>query len=127
MQEIQKGEMNLLSYPNPFHSKTIIAYTLNIPGDVELNIYDLSGRKVTTLVNETQPVDRYEVEWNTEGMNPGIYFCELMTRQGRQVIYRMNWIGAGVPHESTEHCEIEITRIQHQIESNGRLWTVLTF
>jgi len=49
-------------------------------------IYDLSGRKVTALVNEIQQPDSYVVEWNAESVNPGIYFCELKTDQGRQVM-----------------------------------------
>jgi hypothetical protein len=44
------------------------------------------GRKVNTLVKERQQPGRYEVEWNTEGMPPGIYFCELKTGQGRKII-----------------------------------------
>jgi len=74
------------NYPNPFHLKTIINYQLPAASDVELSIYDLSGRKVVTLVNEIQQPDRYEVHWSAGGMNPGIYFCELKTGQGRQVV-----------------------------------------
>lgn len=74
------------NYPNPFSSNTTITYQLQSSGNVKLCIYDLSGRKVATLVNETQLADKYEIEWNTEGMRPGIYFCELKTGQGRQVM-----------------------------------------
>ena len=75
-----------MNYPNPFHSSTTISYQLPRTGDVELSIYDLSGRKVITLVNETQQVGKHEVEWNANGMNPAIYICELKTGQGRQVM-----------------------------------------
>jgi hypothetical protein len=40
---------------------------------------------VATLVKEQQQAGRYEVEWNAEGMTPGIYFCELKAGQIRQV------------------------------------------
>jgi len=51
-----------------------------------VSIYDISGRKVATLVSEKQLPEKYKVEWNAEGMNSGIYFCELKTGQGRQVM-----------------------------------------
>jgi hypothetical protein len=76
----------LLNYPNPFQSITTITYQLPVSSYVELSIYDISGRKVTTLVKERQQPEKYEVEWNAEGMNPGIYFCELKTGQIRQVM-----------------------------------------
>jgi len=74
------------NYPNPFQSSTTITFQLPAVSDVELSVYDISGREVATLVNERQQPDRYEVEWNAEGMESGIYFCELKTGQGRQVM-----------------------------------------
>jgi len=86
VQELQPGDEYLVNYPNPFQISTTITYQLLATSEVELSVYDISGRKVTTLVNERQLSERYEVEWNTEGMNPGIYFCELKTAQGSQVM-----------------------------------------
>jgi photosystem II stability/assembly factor-like uncharacterized protein len=65
------------NYPNPFSSKTVISYQLPITGDVELSVYDLIGRKVTTLVKERQQAGSYEVEWDAETVKSGIYFCKL--------------------------------------------------
>lgn len=73
------------NYPNPFKSRTIISYQLPSISYVEISIYDLSGTKVATLVNERQAAGRYDIEWNANGMNPGIYFCELNFGQGRLV------------------------------------------
>jgi len=82
----QNNEDHLKNYPNPFRSATKISYQLPVTGDVELSIYDLSGRKITTLVNESQQSGPHQVEWSKGAMNPGIYICELRTGQGRQVI-----------------------------------------
>jgi len=73
------------NYPNPFKSRTIIRYQIPSVSYVELSIYNLSGTKVATLVNERQDADSYEIEWNAKGMNPGIYLCELRSSQGRQI------------------------------------------
>jgi hypothetical protein len=73
-------------YPNPFNSKTVISYCLPVFGDVELSVYDLNGRKVTTLVKDQQQAGSYEFEWNAEGIKPGVYICQLKTLQRLQVM-----------------------------------------
>ncbi len=64
----------------------MITYHLPQVSNVELNIYDLSGRIVANLVNEKQLADQHEVDWSAKSMEPGIYFCELRTGQRRQVL-----------------------------------------
>jgi photosystem II stability/assembly factor-like uncharacterized protein len=76
----------LQNYPNPFRSKTVISYQLSVVSSVELSVCDLMGRKVTTLVNEKVPAGNFEVEWNAEGIKPGIYYCELKAGQSRKVM-----------------------------------------
>jgi photosystem II stability/assembly factor-like uncharacterized protein len=74
------------NHPNPFSSRTVIGYRLTVNGEIELSVCDLMGRKVTTLVQERQQAGIYEIEWNAEGMKPGIYFYELKARQSRKVM-----------------------------------------
>jgi hypothetical protein len=74
------------NYPNPFISSTIISYQLPSIANVELNVYDLLGQKVTTLVKERQQPGSHEVEWNASGMKQGVYYCELKTGQSRKVM-----------------------------------------
>lgn len=78
--------IQLQNYPNPFHSKTVISYQLPELSEVELNIYDLFGRKLATLLKEWQPPGNYEQNWNADNMEPGVYFCELKINQRRTVI-----------------------------------------
>jgi photosystem II stability/assembly factor-like uncharacterized protein len=72
-------------YPNPFQSRTVISYRLPQACMVELSIYELSGRKVATLVSEWQPAARHEVEWNVQDVPPGIYLGELRTGPERMI------------------------------------------
>ncbi|GAB5408503.1 MAG: hypothetical protein BalsKO_08680 [Balneolaceae bacterium] len=72
------------NYPNPFNPSTLIPFGLNENSDVELTIYDILGRKVQTLVNETRTAGRYEVRFNARELASGIYFYKLVTNNGIQ-------------------------------------------
>ncbi len=52
------------NYPNPFNPETQISYQLATGGYISLNIYDLLGREIKTLVSEDQPSGNYTVSWN---------------------------------------------------------------
>jgi len=65
------------NYPNPFTVTTTISYELKVAEEVELFVYDMLGKKVVSLVNDTQDPGKYDIVWNAEGLKPGIYFCEL--------------------------------------------------
>lgn len=70
---------SLILYPNPFSVSTIISYELPEAVEVRLEILNMLGEKITTLVNEHQNPGIHEVEWNAAGVKPGIYFCKLKT------------------------------------------------
>jgi hypothetical protein len=65
------------NYPNPFNPITKIKYSLNVSTFIRLNIYDILGREVATLVNEKQKPGNYEITWNAIAYPSGVYFCEL--------------------------------------------------
>jgi hypothetical protein len=67
----------LQNYPNPFNPSTTIRYSIPKSSKVTLAIYDLLGREITTLVNETQTPGEYSVIWNGQGYPGGIYICHL--------------------------------------------------
>ncbi len=84
------------NYPNPFNPSTTIVYDINKPSQVVLNIYDVLGRKVITLVNEFQTSKSYKIVWNGKDNNgrnvaTGIYFYRLKTDFGT-FSKRMNYI-----------------------------------
>jgi hypothetical protein len=70
------------NYPNPFNPTTTIAYDLPRSGNVRLEVYNMLGEHVTTLVNEVQEAGSYRVDWNgmDENQAPaatGVYFYRL--------------------------------------------------
>ena len=72
------------NYPNPFNPTTVIRYSVPKTADVRLTVYDLVGRKVTTLVDLRQSPGVYEARWdgtNASGgpASTGVYFYSLET------------------------------------------------
>ncbi|MGB2768645.1 MAG: T9SS type A sorting domain-containing protein [Candidatus Zixiibacteriota bacterium] len=65
------------NYPNPFNPVTQISYTLPQDGCVALNIYNVLGQKVATLVDEYQEAGRKTLDWEAKGLSSGIYFYRL--------------------------------------------------
>jgi hypothetical protein len=70
------------NYPNPFNSSTTISYDLNNADHVSLNVYNVLGHKVATLVDDFQNAGRHEFIWNANDENnirlaDGIYFIHL--------------------------------------------------
>ena len=77
------------NYPNPFNPTTTINYQLGQAGMVNLVIYDLLGRKVTTLVDEMKTPGSYEVNWNAENYSSGMYFCRLNLGDSKVLTQKM--------------------------------------
>jgi photosystem II stability/assembly factor-like uncharacterized protein len=71
--------------PNPFSKLTAISYQLKAASHTTLQIYDLAGRLVETLVDEVQEPGVYKVEWdsNPNRVRSGIYFYRLTSRFGQ--------------------------------------------
>lgn len=67
------------NYPNPFNPVTKINYELPISNYVSLKIFDISGKEVSTLVNQVQTRGSYEVSFDASNLTSGIYFYKLET------------------------------------------------
>lgn len=67
------------NYPNPFNSKTNIRFSISDFGFTILKIYDLLGREIAVLVNESKIPGEYEVEFDADkyNLNSGIYVYQL--------------------------------------------------
>ncbi len=71
--------------PNPASQKTAIKFGLPSKGQIEMNVFDVSGRKVANLANGEFPAGYHVVEWQS-GLRGGIYF--VMLRLGKDEVTR---------------------------------------
>lgn len=66
----QRVHFELLdNYPNPFNNGTMISYTLESAGKVTLAVYDVTGQKVRTLVQENQGAGSHLIQWDGRDQN----------------------------------------------------------
>jgi hypothetical protein len=77
IKSIPKNFSLMQNYPNPFNPMTMIKYDLPQAVTVKLQIFDLTGRLVQTLVNEHKPAGHYSAVWNAQNVSSGIYFIRL--------------------------------------------------
>jgi len=74
------------NYPNPFNPTTVIDFTLPRESHVQLSVYDILGKKVKTLVNESRAAGAYSVIWdgtddNGNPQSSGTYFYRLSSSE----------------------------------------------
>jgi hypothetical protein len=67
----------LQNYPNPFNPVTTIKYQIPVSGMVTLKIYDISGKEVASLVNETKSAGSYSIQWSANNFSSGTYFYKI--------------------------------------------------
>jgi len=82
-EEVQ-NQMLLQNFPNPFSGSTTIEYTLKIPNTVQINIYNLLGNKIKTLVNESQEAGVHQVVFKAENLSDAIYYYEFTAGKIKQ-------------------------------------------
>jgi len=82
--DIKKNESSLpmnfelkQNYPNPFNPVTNIEFSIPSNGYVKLEVYDLLGRKISTLINEYKNLGYYNVKFDGSNLNSGIYIYSL--------------------------------------------------
>lgn len=65
------------NFPNPFNPTTKIRFQISKSVDVSLEVYDVLGRKISTLLSENLKPGEYETEWNGNEFPNGVYFYRL--------------------------------------------------
>lgn len=76
------------NFPNPFNPVTTIPFSISSSGAVKLQVYDITGRLVKTLVDSQLSVGDYEASWagkneENQGVSSGIYVYQLITPDGK--------------------------------------------
>ena len=66
------------NYPNPFNPTTTIGYNLEKPTNISIEIYNVKGEKVVSLVDGYKVAGSYKMNFNAEQMSSGIYFYRLV-------------------------------------------------
>ena len=70
---------SLVVNPNPFNTQTALRYYLPEAGTVRLEIFNIIGQRVTTLVNSWQPEGEYQISWSADHLASGMYLVRLNT------------------------------------------------
>ena len=69
------------NYPNPFNESTVVGYQLPVSGQIKLEIYNILGQKIETLLNEQQSANYHSITWDSSQENyqlsSGIYILHL--------------------------------------------------
>ena len=65
------------NFPNPFNPTTTIKFDLPKDGLVTLEVYDILGRKITTLINEQRIAGRYEQTFDASSLVSGVYVYKI--------------------------------------------------
>ena len=76
--------ITISNYPNPFNPNTTIDFYLPEPGDVTLEVFNIKGQRVKTLINEHKETGSHNIVWNGTDQNgrfvsSGVYFYRLST------------------------------------------------
>lgn len=72
------------NYPNPFNPETAIIFSLSERSNVRIDVYNVLGQKVTTLLNEEKELGQHRVVWSGKGdtgktVGSGVYFYKMTT------------------------------------------------
>lgn len=67
------------NFPNPFNASTTISFALTKTDKVRIDIYTISGEKITTLTNDVYQAGLHQLTWEADNMNSGMYLIVLQT------------------------------------------------
>ena len=74
---VSNGVALKANYPNPFRKSTVVRYALPADMPVQLDVYDIRGRHVATLIDEVQSAGTKAITWTPEDLASGVYLLRL--------------------------------------------------
>ena len=63
--------------PNPFNPSTTISYTVPEKGNISVEIFNVAGQKIKTLVNGYMSAGEHSIRWDASGCSAGVYFYKV--------------------------------------------------
>ncbi|NVO19867.1 MAG: T9SS type A sorting domain-containing protein [Bacteroidetes bacterium] len=72
------------NYPNPFSENTLVKFQISIQSETRVNVYDMTGRVVSTLINERLNPGKYELNFDGSTLSGGTYFYSLETGKSKE-------------------------------------------
>ncbi len=85
MANTSKSAVMATNYPNPFASATTIRYELETATDVNISVYDRTGKLVQTIVNQPMDTGVYEASFEGISLPVGLYFAKIATNGGKDL------------------------------------------
>ena len=67
------------NFPNPFNPNTTISYELLVTSNIELKVYNIEGKEVSTIVKKKQNAGNYNISYNGSSFPSGVYFYSLFS------------------------------------------------
>ncbi|MBC8323047.1 MAG: T9SS type A sorting domain-containing protein, partial [Candidatus Marinimicrobia bacterium] len=72
-------------YPNPFNPTTTIRFSVGRQQAVSLQVFDITGRLIETLIDGKMEPGTHEIIWDAQSYSAGIYFLQMTSGRNRQV------------------------------------------
>ncbi len=69
------------NYPNPFNPNTTISYSIPIQTNVNISVYDVSGKEIAILVNEVKSPGSYNINFSAKNLPSGVYYYKITTNE----------------------------------------------
>jgi hypothetical protein len=65
------------NYPNPFNSETMIPFSISVPNNVSLKIFDINGKEIKAIVDQYLTTGHHTAKWDGSAFSSGLYYYQL--------------------------------------------------